>query len=92
MCVIAAGAATCGPLVLAGCGGGGAAFRCTARNRSGLAAGSHRRKDMRPRDITAGYDTTVLNDSPLAFYRMNDATNTLTDAGPNALNGTYGRP
>src|SRR5450631_3182755 len=82
VCVFAAGAAFCGPLVLSGCGGGaGAAGAIPARMATASVLPSSRTgaKTVKLRDISAGYDTTVLNDAPLAFYRMNDTTSTLTD-------------
>lgn len=36
------------------------------------------------------YQGVVLADSPIAYYRCNDTGTTLTDSGPNALNGTIG--
>lgn len=93
VCLMAAGTAFCAPLALQGCGGAGAPGSVPQNGATASSvlppvhAGA---KTVKPRDITANYDTTVLNDTPLAFYRMNDTTSTLTDAGPNAVNGTYG--
>ena len=36
------------------------------------------------------YPSTVLGDGPIAYYRLGDSSNVLTDASGHALNGTYG--
>jgi hypothetical protein len=36
------------------------------------------------------YQTLVLNDNPIAYYRLNDTTSTLADSSVNGLAGVYG--
>lgn len=41
-------------------------------------------------DAVSNYAQMVLADNPVAYWRCNDSGSTLTDSGPNGLNGTIG--
>ncbi|MEA2721953.1 MAG: Concanavalin A-like lectin/glucanase superfamily, partial [Candidatus Eremiobacteraeota bacterium] len=75
--------------VLTGCGHRGSmhALPPTAGAGNGNVLGAVRK----PRTINeAAYPNAVIADTPLAFYRLNDAGSTMSDSGANGLNGSYG--
>lgn len=76
-------------VMLAACGHGQASHLLPrgAGPSSGGVTGAHRK----PRTINeAAYPNAVLADHPAAFYRLDDAGTTMSDAGPNSLTGTFG--
>ena len=74
-------------LVLSGCGRGHGAHLLPSGAGGHGAAGATKK----PRTINeAAYPNAVISDSPIAFYRLDDSGSTMTDYGPNHLNGSYG--
>ncbi|MDQ6941135.1 MAG: LamG domain-containing protein [Candidatus Eremiobacteraeota bacterium] len=58
---------------------------------AGVAGGGASSAQRKPRAINeAAYPNAVLLDHPIAYYRLDDTGSTMSDAGSNALNGTYG--
>ncbi|MDQ6925917.1 MAG: LamG domain-containing protein, partial [Candidatus Eremiobacteraeota bacterium] len=70
-------------IALAGCGGGHNAFSALPLNAQ---SASRQARTI----VEAAYPNAILADSPLAYYRLDDSSSTMTDTSSNALNGTYG--
>ena len=67
----------------AGCGGRHSAVSVLPRD---AVSGARHAKTI----VEAAYPNAVAADSPLAYYRLDDAGSTLADSSANALNGSYG--
>jgi Concanavalin A-like lectin/glucanases superfamily len=82
-----------GSLLFTGCGGagGGSASNPIPRlgSQSKLEASASKPASAQS-VVAANYDSTILADAPVAFYRLNDSTGVVSDATANALDGSYG--
>jgi hypothetical protein len=80
------------------CSGGGANVQSVSAARSAAAQpqSSVKRVTSATLDESAatatltGYDSAILNDHPLSYYRMNDVTKLLHDFAPNPRHGNHG--
>lgn len=77
-------------VAFASCGHRGSALHALPPG-AGASNGGPAGAARKPRTINeAAYPNAVLTDHPVAFYRLDDTSTTMADAGPNGLNGTYG--
>jgi hypothetical protein len=76
---------------LASCGHGHGGAHLLPQTKGGGAGGGAAGNHRHVRTINeAAYPNAVLSDHPAAFYRLDDTGSTMSDAGGNGLNGSYG--
>jgi hypothetical protein len=75
-------------LLVVGCGGGGSSSSIPVRPASVL--GVHLGKAAASGSSTDPYTALVMNDAPLAYYRLNDTGSVMADSSGFGLNGVFG--